>query len=112
MIEIEVEYEGKPEKVMLDDNLTFGELEDVISRFVKTGEILRGSIDIDVSAYNMAITVLTVKKAPWKLGDEKALRALPVKEGRKVVREATKMYPLQDSLLEWVAAVQGGDESE
>ena len=104
---ITINYLGKEEIVELDDDLKFGEVEDITSKYVNIDDALKGGVKIDIKGYRYAITLACVKKAPWKVNDLIELKGLPRSVGKLVVKEATNMYPLRDCLLEWMGTMSG-----
>jgi len=104
---IKITYNNVEEEVHLDDDLKFGEIEDLQSKFINTSDALKSNVKMDITGYRYAITLACVKKAPWPLNDIIELKGLPRSVGKIVVSEATKLYPLRDCLLEWMATVSG-----
>lgn len=104
---IEVMYEGKLEPVELDDDLNFGAIEDIQAKYVNVKNAMSGGAEIDIVNYRYAVTLACVKSAPWKINDLLALKDLKRAVGKQVVKEATKLYPLRECLLEWMSTVSG-----
>ena len=107
MSTITITYDGKEEEIDFNENLSFGAVEDIMSKNINLDEIMQGKATVNIPGYNVAITVAAITKAPWELGNVRVFRNLPLKVGRSVVMEATKLYPLQDSVLSWIQAVEG-----
>ena len=109
---VNVKYNGKKERVVIDDDIKTGELLDVIKKYVDTSKaISTHAVDVEIADYGIAISVVAIKTAPWKVGDATVFRDLPSSIGRVVMREVIKIYPLQDAILDLMWIV-GGTELE
>ena len=104
---VTVEYKGTTETVEIEDDLTFGEIEGVQTRYLKLNKIVEGKVDIDVFAYGRELTLVAIKKAPWKIHDVMAFRNLSHKLAYSMVREVMEIYPLGDSLLGLLQTMAG-----
>lgn len=104
---LKIMYNDKEEEVHLDEDLKFGEVEDIQRKFVKIDDAMKGGVQLDPSGYRYAIALACIKKAPWPVNDIIELKGLPRKIGKQVVLEATKLYPLRDCLLDWMESVSG-----
>ena len=104
---VHIEYEGKKIPIKLNDELSFGELDDIVNKNIKADNIMNGQIKIDIVNYRYQLALAVIKEAPWKVNDLRALKDLPLKTGRQVVKEAAKLFPLKDCLLDWVSTFAG-----
>lgn len=102
-----VPYKGTDVEIELNDDLSLGDVDDIVNKYVKADNIMGGEVKIDIVGYRYALALTTVKKAPWKVDDLITLKDLPLKTGRAVVKEASKLYPLKDCLLDWVSTFAG-----
>lgn len=102
-----VPYKGADVEIELNDEISFGDLDDIVSKNVKTDRIMQGDIKIDLVNYRYQLALSVVTKAPWKIHDLKALKDLPLKTGRAVVKEAANLFPLKDCLLDWASTFSG-----
>ena len=108
---ITIQYKGKPEIVEFDDDLKFGEVEDIQAKCVEISDALNNGVKLDIPLYKRLITLAAVKKAPWPVHDEMEYRGLSLKLGNQIAKEATSLYPLRNYLLELMTTV-AGDLSE
>ena len=112
---VSIKYNGKAERVIIDDDLKTGELADVIKKYVHTTKLVTTkAVDIDILDYGIAIATVAVKTAPWKVGDLATFRDLPQSIGGKIIREVIKIYPLQGAILDlmWIVAGQDIEEQD
>jgi len=104
---VKVPYKGAQVDIKLNDDITLGDLDDIVSKNVKTDRIMQGDIKIDLVNYRYQLALTVIDEAPWKVHDLQALKNLPLKTGRAVVKEAAKLFPLKDSLLDWASTFSG-----
>ena len=77
LIPIKITYNGKDETVEFEDSLTFGETESLISGSVDLTDVTKPKIDL--SNYRLNLLALTIKKAPFKIGDVTTIKMLDAK---------------------------------
>lgn len=107
MREIQITWQGVPATVKIEDDLPFGIFEDINRKYVNVANVMKGDIKIDMVGYMYAITLAAVKEAPWPVGDLKVFKDIPRSVGQEVVKAVCAIYPLKDSLLDWMEAAMG-----
>ncbi len=92
LIPVKITYNGQDQTIEFEDSLTFGETEALISGSVDLNDITKPRIDL--SSYRMNLLVLTIKKAPFKVGDSTTIKMLDAKVVKHMLKEITKVHPL------------------
>tara|TARA_R110002073_G_scaffold272853_3_gene436337 strand:- start:503 stop:916 length:414 start_codon:yes stop_codon:yes gene_type:complete len=104
LIPIKITYNDKEDTVEFEDSLTFGETESLISGSVDLSDISKPKIDL--SKYRMNLLVLTIKKAPFKIGDITTIKMLNSKVVKGMLKEITKIHPLATYIEDWMETFQ------
>ena len=104
LIPIKITYNDKEDTVEFEDSLTFGETESLISGSVDLSDISKPKIDL--SKYRMNLLVLTIKKAPFKIGDITTIKMLDSKVVKGMLKEITKIHPLATYIEDWMETFQ------
>jgi len=104
LIPIKIDYNGKEDTIEFESALTFGETESLISGSVDLSDISKPKIDL--SSYRMNLLVLTIKKAPFNIGDITTIKMLDSKLVKKMLREITKVHPLAAYIEDWMETFQ------
>ena len=104
LIPIKITYNDKEDTVEFEDSLTFGETESLISGSVDLTDISKPKIDL--SKYRMNLLVLTIKKAPFKIGDITTIKMLDSKVVKGMLKEITKIHPLSTYIEDWMETFQ------
>ena len=104
---VKIPYKGEQVDVELNEDISFGDLDDIISKNVHTDRIMQGDIKIDLVNYRYQLAMAVISKAPWPVKNLKALKDLPLVTGRAVVKEAANMFPLKDSLMDLASTFTG-----
>ena len=104
LIPIKITYNDKEDTVEFEDSLTFGETESLISGSVDLSDISKPKIDL--SKYRMNLLVLTIKKAPFKIGDITTIKMLDSKVVKGMLKEITKIHPLSTYIEDWMETFQ------
>tara|TARA_R110002020_G_scaffold355920_1_gene568610 strand:+ start:2248 stop:2661 length:414 start_codon:yes stop_codon:yes gene_type:complete len=104
LIPIKITYNDKEDTVEFEDSLTFGETESLISGSVDLSDISKPKIDL--SKYRMNLLVLTIKKAPFKIGDITTIKMLNSKVVKGMLKEITKVHPLATYIEDWMETFQ------
>ena len=108
LIPIAITYNGQDQTVEFEDSLTFGETESLISGSVDLSDVTKPKIDL--SNYRMNLLVLTIKKAPFKVGDITTIKMLDAKVVKHMLKEITKVHPLATYIEDWMATFQSFEE--
>jgi hypothetical protein len=58
----------------------------------------------------MNLLVLTIKKAPFKVGDSTTIKMLDAKVVKHMLKEITKVHPLATYIEDWMATFQSFEE--
>ena len=101
----QIDWEGNKETVEYEDDLTFGELEAILSNAIDVTDITTPKENIP--QYRMAIMLKVLRKAPFKTGDAVAIRNLKSSVAKKVMKEVMKSFPLAKFLEDWVESFTG-----
>ena len=108
LIPISITYNGQEQTVEFEDSLTFGETEALISGSVDLSDVTKPKIDL--SNYRMNLLVLTIKKAPFKVGDITVIKMLDSKVVKHMLKEITKVHPLATYIEDWMETFQSYEE--
>ena len=109
LIPIKITYNGKDETVEFEDSLTFGETESLISGSVDLTDVTKPKIDL--SNYRLNLLALTIKKAPFKIGDVTTIKMLDAKVVKSMLKEITKIHPLAGYIEDWMETFQNFEET-
>lgn len=109
LIPIKITYNGKDETVEFEDSLTFGETESLISGSVDLTDVTKPKIDL--SNYRLNLLALTIKKAPFKIGDVTTIKMLDAKVVKSMLKEITKVHPLAGYIEDWMETFQSFEET-
>jgi|TARA_R110002020_G_scaffold130704_2_gene292310 hypothetical protein len=104
LIPVKIIYNDKEDTIEFEDSLTFGETESLISGSVDLTDISKPKIDL--SKYRMNLLVLTIKKAPFKIGDITTIKMLDSKVVKGMLKEITKIHPLSTYIEDWMETFQ------
>ena len=105
----EVKIAGKTEIVEYEDDLTFGELENIINQSVDLTDVQKPKVNIP--AYRMNILTKVLRKAPFPLNDAVSIRNLKAGEAKQIISEVMKDYPLMRFLEDWMVTFVGTQEA-
>tara|TARA_R110002110_G_scaffold230803_1_gene446648 strand:- start:311 stop:733 length:423 start_codon:yes stop_codon:yes gene_type:complete len=108
LIPVKITYNDKEDTIEFEDSLTFGETESLISGSVDLSDITRPKIDL--SSYRMNLLVLTIKKAPFKIGDITTIKMLDAKVVKIMLKEITKVHPLAAYIEDWMETFQSYED--
>ena len=108
LIPVKIIYNDKEDTIEFEDSLTFGETESLISGSVDLSDIAKPKIDL--SKYRMNLLVLTIKKAPFKIGDVTTIKMLDSKVVKSMLKEITKVHPLAAYIEDWMETFQSYEE--
>ena len=104
-----IDWEGKKEPVEYEDDLTFGELENIINTSVDLTDVTKPKVNIP--SYRMSILTKVLKKAPFPVNDAVAIRNLKAKVAKQIISEVMKDYPLMRFLEDWMVTFVGTQEA-
>ena len=100
LIPIDITYNGKPAVVEFEDSLTFGDTETLIGNSVDISDVTKPKIDIQ--RYRINLLVLTIKKAPFKIGDVTTIKMTDSKVIKSILKEIVKIHPLTTYIEDWM----------
>ena len=113
MKSLTIKYFGKDEIVEIDDDISLGKLEKIVTECIPPDSLVisikdgRPNIDFDLSKMNITkyrkdLTVACLIKYPWEPGkfDE-----LPNSIASKVIREVMAEYPAVDLLQDFLQSL-------
>ena len=104
----EIDWEGAQQPVEYEDDLTFGELEAILSTTLDVSDLQNPKVDIP--KYRMSILTKVLRKAPFPVGDTNSIRTLKSSVAKIVIREVMKSFPLAKFLEDWVETFTGSLE--
>jgi len=100
-----ITMEGKKEIIEYEDDLTFGELENVVNESVDLSDVTKPKVNLPKYRMNILTTVL--RKAPFPMNDAGAIRNLKAKVAKQIISEVMKDYPLMRFLEDWMVTFVG-----
>ena len=101
----EVDMDGKKEVIEYEDDLTFGELENVVNQSVDLSDITKPKVNLP--KYRMNILTTVIRKAPFPIRDVNAIKNLKAKVAKQIISEVMKDYPLMRFLEDWMVTFVG-----
>ena len=101
----EIDMDGKKEVIEYEDDLTFGELENVVNQSVDLSDVTKPKVNLPKYRMNILTTVL--RKAPFQINDVGAIRNLKAKVAKQIISEVMKDYPLMRFLEDWMVTFVG-----
>ena len=100
-----IDWEGKKEVIEYEDDLTFGELENIVNQSVDLTDVAKPKVNIP--KYRMNILTKVIRVAPFPINDEVAIRNLKAKQAKSIISEVMKDYPLMRFLEDWMVTFVG-----
>ena len=103
----QIDWNGTPETVEYEDDITFGELENILNKCLDMTKVNEPKVNIPL--YRQLITSTVIVKAPFAIKDVTAIRNLKASVAKKIMQEVMKDYPLmkfQQQLEDLVALNQ------
>jgi len=104
LIPVKITYNGKDDTIEFESSLTFGETEALIGDSVDLTDLSKPKIDL--GKYRMNLLVLTIKKAPFAIGDATTIKMLDSRVVKNMLREITKVHPLATYIEDWMETFQ------
>jgi hypothetical protein len=101
----QIDWNGTPETVEYEDDITFGELENILNKCLDMTKVNEPKVNIPL--YRQLITSTVIVKAPFAIKDVTAIRNLKASVAKKIMQEVMKDYPLMKYLEEWVETFVG-----
>lgn len=101
----EIDWEGKKEVVEYESDLTFGEIESIMTSCVDMTNV--NDIKIKIPQYRNMIFLKAIRKAPFKVNDMSTMRNLKNSVVEQVLKGLMADFPLSQFLENWVAAIVG-----
>ena len=108
LIPIEILWKGEKAVVEFEDSLTFGDTETLIGNSVDLSDVSKPKIDIQ--KYRMNLLLLTIKKAPFKVGDMNAIKFTDSKIIKSILKEIVKVHPLTTYIEDWMETFMSSEE--
>ena len=100
-----ITMEGKKEIIEYEDDLTFGELENVVNMSVDLSDVTKPKVNLP--KYRINILTRVLRKAPFPTNDANAIRNLKNKVAKQIISEVMKDYPLMRFLEDWMVTFVG-----
>ena len=101
---VKIDYNGEKTGVEFETDLTFGDVEDLVSNCVDLTDVTNPKINL--ASYRTEILVKVIKKAPFKINDVVAIRLLDSKTVQKILREVLRYHPLANYIEDWMETFQ------
>lgn len=105
LISFEITWEDKPSTIEFEDDITYGEMEAILSKSIDLSDVSKPKVDIPQYRMNLLLKVL--RKAPFPINDTVSIRNLKNKQASEIMREVMKAYPLAKYLGDWVETFTG-----
>ena len=105
----EIDIDGKKEVIEYEDDLTFGELENVVNQSVDLSDVTKPKVNLP--KYRMNILTSVLRKAPFPIRDAGAIKNLKAKVAKQIISEVMKDYPLMRFLEDWMVTFVGTQEA-
>ena len=100
-----VKIDGTSETIEYEDDITFGELENILNKCLDLSNVQKPEVNIPL--YRQLILTTVIKKAPFEVGEIAAIRNLKSSVAKKIMEEVMRDYPLAKYLEEWVETFVG-----
>ena len=101
----EIDWEGHKEIVEYESDLTFGEIESIMTTCVDMTNV--NDIKVKIPQYRTMIFLKTLRRAPFKVNDSSTMKSLKNSVVEQVLRGLMADFPLSLFLENWVAAIIG-----
>jgi hypothetical protein len=101
----DIDWEGTPETIEYEDDITYGEMESILSNSIDLSDVSKPKVNIP--QYRTHVLLKVLRKAPFKTGDAVALRNIKQKQASLIMKEVMKDYPLAKYLGDWVETFTG-----
>lgn len=101
----EIDWEGIKETIEYEDDINFGELEAVLNATVDMSDVTKPKVNIP--QYRQSILVKVLRKAPFKIGDQVAIRNLKSSTAKQIIEGVMIDYPLAKYLEDWMITFVG-----
>ena len=103
----EIDYGDPPKKEIMEyeDDLTFGELENIVNQSIDLSDVSKPKVNIP--KYRMNILTKVIRKAPFPINDAVAIRNLKARTAKQIISEVMKDYPLMRFLEDWMVTFVG-----
>ena len=105
----EIKIGDKKEIIEYEDDLTFGELENVVNLSVDLSDVTKPKVNLPKYRMNILTTVL--RKAPFAMHDPNAIQGLKATVAKQIISEVMKDYPLMRFLEDWMVTFVGTPEA-
>lgn len=106
----EIDWEGKKETVEYENDLTFGEIESIMTTCVDMTNV--NDIKVKIPQYRNMIFLKTLRKAPFKVNDSSTLKTLKNSVVEQVLKGLMVDFPLGVFLEGWVTTIVGQVEAD
>jgi len=101
----DIDWEGSTEVIEYDDDILFGDLENILNKCLDLKEVNKPIVNIPL--YRQLILTAVITKAPFPLNEVSEIRNLKSSVAQKIMTEVMKDYPLMKYLEEWVGTFVG-----
>ena len=101
----EIDMNGKKEVIEFEDDLTFGELENVVNESVDLSDVTKPKVNLP--KYRMNILTSVLRKAPFPINNADAIKNLKATVAKQIISEVMKDYPLMRFLEDWMVTFVG-----
>ncbi|MFM7797348.1 MAG: hypothetical protein ACKO7N_11355 [Candidatus Nitrosotenuis sp.] len=101
----EIDWEGHKETIEYESDLTFGEIESIMSSCVDMTNI--NDIKVKIPQYRTFIFLKTLRKAPFRINDSGTMKGLKNSVVEQILKGLMSDFPLGAFLEKWVASIVG-----
>lgn len=100
--------DGKKEIIEYEDDLTFGEFEQLLNQTTDFSDVSR--VKVNIPRYKELLLLTVLRKAPFPIKDADALRRTKSSIIKQIIRGVMKDYPLAKFLEESAQMIVGDDQ--
>ena len=100
----EIEYKGKKEQIEYEDDIPFGDMEEILRKTVNITDVTKPEIKVPEYRINLLLKVL--RKAPFTI-DRLTLTTMGRKTVSRVLEGVMESYPLMECLGDWMTSMLG-----
>jgi len=101
----EIDYDDGKATIKYEDDLPFGELENIMTSCVNMSDL--NDIKINIPQYRTMIFLRTLREAPFKIGDSNTMKTLKTSVVEQTLSGVMNDFPLAVLLEHWTQSITG-----
>jgi hypothetical protein len=101
----EIDWENRKETISYDDDIKFGELENILNKCLDMTKVNEPKVNIPL--YRQLIVTAVLTKAPFPIQEVTEIRNLKTSVAKAIMKGVMRDYPLMKYLEEWVETFVG-----